>query len=154
MANGIVDTGGTYQLADNNTLCSIDHKGTGLCHQRKVTHENLMFTNLFFLFIVQTNCHGQRRRVGSISLLAFFNRIFHIVPAQLKVHKLQTQGSAVVSNGRDIVKDLFQAFVQKPLIGVLLDLDQIRHFQNLFLSCITHTFNLGTGNRTYSVFFH
>ena len=32
-----------------------------------------------------------------------------------------------VINGADIVEDLLQAFIQKPLIRVLLHLDQVRH---------------------------
>ena len=107
MINCIVNAGRTNQLAYDNSLRTVDYKGTGFCHQRKITHKDLMFADLFLLLIVQTNCNGQRSSISSISFLAFFNRIFHIVLVQFKVYKLQTQGSAVVSNRRDIIEHLF-----------------------------------------------
>ena len=42
--------------------------------------------------------------------------------------------SSKVSDRRDIVKDLFQALVEEPLIRILLELDQVRHLKNFFLS--------------------
>lgn len=71
-----------------------------------------------------------------------------------KIFKLKAQGTAVVGNGRDIIKSFLQSFVKKPLIRILLYLKQIGHLQDLFLPRIAHAHNLGTGNWTYSVFLH
>ena len=113
-----------------------------------------MFTDFFFFFIIEADRYRQRRRVGGIPFLAFLDGILHIFLAQLEIDKFKAQRTAVVRNGRDVVKSFLQALTQKPLIGILLDFKEIRHLQNLFLSCITHTHNLGAGCRTYSVFFH
>ena len=32
MIDPIIDSGGTYQLADDNTLCSVDDEGTCIGH--------------------------------------------------------------------------------------------------------------------------
>ncbi len=154
MADSIINTRRTDQLTYNDTLRAVDYKGTCLRHQGKIPHKNLMFTDLFFFFIIEAHCHGQGRRIGSIPLLALLNRIFYIILAQLKIHKLKAQGTAVVGNGRDIIKSFLQSFVKKPLIRILLYLKQIGHLQDLFLPRIAHAHNLGTGNWTYSVFLH
>ena len=62
--------------------------------------------------------------------------------------------SAVIRNRRNIVKYFLQAFIQEPLIGVLLNFNQVRHFQNLFLSCIGHTRISAGCSLTDPVFFH
>ena len=113
-----------------------------------------MLADFFFFFIVQTDSYRQRSRISGIPLLAFLNRILDIVLAQLKSHEFQLQGTAVIRNGRDIVKRFLKPLVKEPLIGVLLDFNQVGHLQNLFLSCIRHTHNLSIGYRTYSVFLH
>ena len=105
MTNRIVNAGRTNQLANDNTFSTVNYKGSGLCHQRKITHEDLVFTDFFFLLVVQANRNSQRRRISCISLFTLFNRIFHIVLAELKVYKFKAQGTAVVSNRRDIIKD-------------------------------------------------
>ena len=38
-------------------LCTVDNKCTRLCHQRKISHKNLMLVNLISLFIVETDSH-------------------------------------------------------------------------------------------------
>ena len=154
MPNGIINAGGTHQLTYDNSLRTIDYKGSGLCHQGKITHKYFMLTDFFFFLIVEADSNRQRRCIGSIPFLAFLNRIFNIVLAQLKVHKFKAKGTAVICDRRDIIKNLFQSLVKKPLIGILLDFDQIGHLQNLFLPCVTHTHHLGAGSWTYSVFLH
>ena len=54
-------------------------------------------------------------------------RLLNKETGEAEVHKAQCQIAGVVLNGADVVEDLLQAFVQEPLIRVLLDLDQVRH---------------------------
>ena len=111
MSDSVVDTGRTNQLADDNTFCAIDYESTGLSHQRKITHEDLMLTDFFLLLVIKANLNLKRCCKGSISLFTLFDRILHVVSAEFKIHKFQTQGTAVVSDRRDVVKDFLQAFV-------------------------------------------
>ena len=79
MSDSVINARRTYQLADDNTLGTIDHKRTGRCHQRQVAHEDLVLRDLVLLLIDQANLHLKRRRVSSISLFAFLNRVLHIL---------------------------------------------------------------------------
>ena len=81
MPDAIINTRGTYQLADNNPLCPINHEGTGIGHKRKVAHEDRMLINLFFIFIVKPYPHLQRRRIRRITFFAFSDGILNFVPA-------------------------------------------------------------------------
>ena len=154
MANGIVNARRTHQLADDDTLRSIDHEGARLGHQREISHKNFMFVDLVCLFIMKADLHFQRSCVCGVPLLTLGDGILHIVSAQCEIHEFQAQLTAVIRDRRDIRKYFFQALVQKPLIGVLLDFDQIRHFQYLFLPRVTHTHAFSSLDRTYSVFLH
>ena len=154
MAYGVINARGTNQLAYDDSFGAIDHESTRLSHQGKVAHKDLMLADLLFFLIIKADSHRQGCRISSISFFTLFNRILHVIPAQLKIHEFQTKRAAVVGYGRDIVEGFPQPLVKEPLIGVFLDFDQIGHLQNLFLPCVAHTHDLGAGNRTYPVLFH
>ena len=61
---------------------------------------------------------------------------------------------AEVLDRRNVIQYLLKTFFPKPLIGVLLNLDQIRHRQYFLLALITHTDAFSTACRMYPVFFH
>ena len=126
---GIVHTGGTYQLGDDNTLCTVDDKGTAFGHQREISHEDLAFLYVTGFLIPKRSLHPQGRCVGYIPLLALCNRIFGGV-VDLVIHKIEHQVSVVVRDRCHVPENLFQALFLKPLIGILLHLNQVRHFQN------------------------
>ena len=79
MANSIINTGRTNQLAYNNTLCSVNNKRSGIRHQRKIAHKNLMLVDLFFILIVESYANLQRSCISSIPLLTFFDRILNFI---------------------------------------------------------------------------
>ena len=93
-----------------------------------------MFIDLIFIFVAESHLDFQRCGVSCITLFALFDRVFDVIFAKREVYKLQAQMASKVSDRRDIVKDLFQALVEEPLIRILLDLDQVRHLKNFFLS--------------------
>ena len=118
--------GRTDQLADDRTLCTVDHKGAGVGHQGEVTHEDLLVLHLAGLLVQQTGGDAQGCCIGHVALLALLDAVLRLL-VEAEVHKAQCQIAGVVLNGADVVEDLLQAFVQEPLIRVLLDLDQVRH---------------------------
>ena len=61
-----------------------------------------------------------------------------MVLAKLIVDKLQAQMTAVILNRRDILEHLMKTLPKEPVVGILLDLDQVRHFENFFLTRIAH----------------
>ena len=156
MGDSVINTRRTNQLADDNTLRSIDHEGACLCHKREVAHEDFMFIDLVLLLIDQTDPDFERCCIGSIALLALFNRILHIgrICAQLVVDKLQAQLTAVVLNRGDVIESFLQTFLQEPVIGILLNLDQVRHLEDFFLSLVSHAHISAAVNHAYPVFLH
>ena len=113
-----------------------------------------MLIDLIILFVVKSDLYLQRRCVGCIPLFTFLDGILRVFLAQCKVYEFQAQIAAVVCNRRDVIEHLFESFIQKPLVGILLDFDKIGHFQNLFLSGIVHSHTLPGSNWTDSIFLH
>ena len=122
----VENAGRTDQLADDGALCTVDHKGAGIGHQREIAHEDLLILHLTGLLVQQTGGDAQGSRIGHVALFALLDAVLRLL-VQAEVHKAQCQIAGVVLNGADVVEDLFQAFVQEPLIRVLLNLDQVRH---------------------------
>ena len=82
MRNVEVDTGGTYQLAYDDTLGSVDNERTCLGHEGEVAHEYLMVLNyILVLFIVKSNFNLEGRRVSRITFLTLFNGILNVILA-------------------------------------------------------------------------
>ena len=102
MANSIINSRRTYQLAYNNTLCAIDDKRAGSRHKRQISHKDVMLADLFCLIIMKSYLDLKGCSVSCISLLALFDGIFHIVSAQFKADKFQAQIAIVIRDGRNI----------------------------------------------------
>jgi len=154
MCDSIVDTRGTHELADDNSLCTIDNKCTCLCHQRKISHKDLMLVDLIIFLIIKPYSDLQRCRISCISLLTLIDRVLYIIFAECKIHKLQTQMTTVVSDRGNIVEYLFEAFIQKPLVGILLNFNEVGHLQYFFLPGIAHAEAFSGFDGTNSVFLH
>ena len=90
MGDPVIDARRTHKLADDDTFSSVDDKCTCLCHQRKVSHEDLMFIDLISLLIMEPYPDFQGCRISRVSFFALIDRIFHIFFAKCKVHKFQT----------------------------------------------------------------
>src|SRR5699024_5853703 len=117
MGNSIVNSRGAVKLAYDDTLCSVDHKGSLFCQQREICHTDLVFVYLIIFLIIKPYSDFQRRRVSRITLFALVDRVLHVVFTKRKIDKFQTQMSAVASDRGNIVEDLFESFIEEPLIG-------------------------------------
>lgn len=110
-----------------------------------------------FLFYPFTQPHGSSKSgIGLFSKYPVTSALRRSLPIgiQRKINKFQYQIAAEVCNGGDILKYFLQTFVQKPLIAVLLHLNQVRHFQNFVDFGITDSGCVARTERTNSVFFH
>ena len=126
----IINTGGTNQLGNNDTLCTVDDEGAAWCHDRKITHKDVL---LFYLsgFLVQQACtNAQRSRIGRVTLFALFDGVFWGL-VKTVVNKVEHQIALIVRNLGNILKYFLQSLLKKPFVGVFLHLDQVWHFQNL-----------------------
>ncbi len=127
VSDRIINTGGTHKLTDNNTLGPVDHKGSGFRHQRQVAHENVMFVDLVVFSVVKAHSHLERSRIGRVAFLALLDGVLGILLAKLEAGELETQLAAVIRNRGNIPENFIQTLIQKPLIRVFLNFDEIRH---------------------------
>ena len=125
----IVNAGRTHELRYDDALRTVNYKSTAVCHQRKVAHENLGFFDLAGFLIQQAGRYPKSRSVGSIAFLAFLYAVVRLV-IQFIVYKIEYQISGIIRDAGNIAENLFQALFQKPLVGILLHLDQVRHVQD------------------------
>ena len=126
---GIVDARRTDKLGDDNPLRAVDDEGAALGHERKITHKNFLLLDLAGLAVQEAGGDDERRGKGGITFLALFNRVLGFI-LQAVIDKVQHQVSLIVGDGRHILEDLFQPFLEEPAVGVLLYLDQVWHVQN------------------------
>ena len=83
LVNSVVDTRGTNQLGNDNTLRAVDHKGSGSGHQGEVTHEDFLLLDfLLVLLVIQTNARAKRCRIGCVTFSALCNGILNLILAE------------------------------------------------------------------------
>ena len=130
----VVYARGTNELRYDRAFCTVDDEGSSVGHLREVTHEDLLLLDLTGLLVAQTHADLQRSCIRCISCLALLNAVLRLL-VHRKIEEGKLQISGVVRDGRGIVKNLTQALIQEPFVRLLLHLDEIRHFENLFDSC-------------------
>ena len=105
VCNAIIDSWRTNQLTYDNTFSTIDNESTGCCHKRQISHENVMLADFFCFFIMKSYFYFQRCSICRIPLFTSFNRIFYLILAQFKSHKLEAEISIVIRNRGNITKN-------------------------------------------------
>ena len=125
----IVCSGGSDYLGDDDALCAVDDKGTSLGHALEISHVDLLLLYLLCLLIAESDANPERRRICGVSLLALRHAVLGRI-VQSIVQKSQLKVARVVGDDSDIAEDLFEALFNKPLVGLFLNLDEIRHLQN------------------------
>ena len=128
----VIHAGGTDDLRHHYALRAIDDESAGMGHQGEVPHEDLLFLNLLRLLVAKTHGHLQRRRVGRVPRLALLHVVLGVL-VHLIVDERQLQISLIVGNRTHIGEDLPQSLFPEPLIGFLLDLQQVRHGHNFLV---------------------
>ena len=154
MIDIIINAGRPHQLADNDTLRSVDDERAGVGHQRQIPHEDLGFLNVLRLIVDKTNLNFDGRGVRCIPLFALFYRILDIILAQSVINKLKAKMPGKIGNRRNIIEHFPESLVQKPLIGFLLNLNKVRNAQNLVLPGVAHPYPSPGFYRTHPVLFH
>ena len=128
----VVDAGGADDLGDHHPLRAVDDKGAGLGHQGEVPHEDLLLLDDVRLLVAQAHPDLQGRGVVHVPGLA----LLHIVLGRLVhavVDEAQLQGVGVVADDAHVGEYRLQAGVQEPLVGILLDLQQVGHGHDLLM---------------------
>jgi len=146
------------QLGNDNTLSTVDNKGTVVCHERNFAHVDFLFFNVFYgafrrfaLIDHQTQFNAQRCGIGHATDLTFLDVKHRFAKAVADV--LQLGITAVALNREYGTESSFQTILpfrillDKFLKRVKLDRKEIRYIQNLwtFTKILTNTFFLGIG---------
>ena len=122
---GIVHSGRTDDLRNDDTLGTVDDEGTRFGHQGEITHKDVRLLDLARLLVCQTNVDLQGCGVVDVSLLALLDGILRVFIIQGIGNKLDHQIARIVGNGRSITKHLHESLFLEPFVGFRLDLYQI-----------------------------
>ena len=134
-------------LGNDHSLRTVHNEGAVRRHQRHVAHKDVLLFDVLdglrtciFVHIKndQAQCHLQRRAVGHVALLAFFNvilRLFELVFYELKNSRL-----VEVFDRKYGLEDAFDPFTiqrliavarpEEKIVGGFLNLNEVRHFEN------------------------
>ena len=112
-------------------------KGAGRGHQGEIAHENLGLLDFTRFLIEEARSHAQRRGKRGVAFLTLGDRVIGFF-VELVVHKVQHEIPVEIRDAGHIVEHLAQALLEEPIVGILLDLDQVRHVENLVDVCEAH----------------
>ena len=129
----VVDAGGADDLADHHALGAVDDEGAAMGHQGEIAHEDLLLLDFARLLIVQADADLHGGGICGIPGLALLHVVLGLF-VHAVVDEAQLQVAGIVADGGHVGKNLPQAGVQEPLIGFLLDLQQVGHRHDLFVS--------------------
>ena len=99
----------------------------------EIAHEDLLLLDLLRLVVVQPHVDLERSGIGGVARLALLHVVLggliHLVAdeAQLKIAR-------VVGDRGDVGEHLLQSLVEEPPVGLLLELQKIRHLHDLLMS--------------------
>ena len=102
-------------------------------HQREITHEDLLLLDLAGLLVVQAHPHLHGSGIRGVPRFA----LLHIVLGLLihaVINEAQLQIAGIVRDGSHVGEHLTQTGLQEPLVGLLLDLQQVGHRHDFFVS--------------------
>ena len=102
-------------------------------HQGEIAHEDLLLLDLAGLLVVQPHVHLHGGGIGGVSRLALLHVILGLL-VHAEVDEAQLQIACIVADGGHVREHLVQAGLQKPPVALLLDLQQVGHRHDLFVS--------------------
>ena len=124
----VVNAGGTHELGYDRTLCAVDNEGTAFGHEREIAHEDLALLDFAGLLVPELGGDAQGRSVGDLVFLCLRDGL---VLEMLVIEAVAGEGQyeiAVVIGSREILENFPETGFPEFRVGVLLDLDQVRHF--------------------------
>ena len=128
---GEIHAGRAHKLAHDDAFRAVDDEGALFGHKREIAHEHRLLLHFSGFLIYKAHGDAQGRGIVNIPLLTFFHGVFRVIKVDVVVHKFKDQFLRIVSDGRNVRQHLFQILRNKPLIGILLNFDQVRHVENL-----------------------
>ena len=130
----VVHAGAADDLGDDDTLRAVYDKRTAGGHEREIAHEYLLLLDLLGLKIAQTHADLQRCGIRCVACLALFFRVLGLLVHGI-IHEAQLKIAGIVGHRVGISENLAQTGLEKPLVALLLDVQQIGHVLDLFVPC-------------------
>ena len=128
----VVHAGAADDLRDDDALGAVDDEGAAVGHHGEIAHEDGLLLDLAGVLLQELHPHFDGLGIGGVALLALLHGVLRaLVHGEVLEGQLQVAG--VVGDGADVAEDLLEPFVQEPVVGILLDLEQIGHFEDFFI---------------------
>ena len=124
-----VGAGASHELGDDHPFGAVDDECALVGHHREVPHEDRLLPNLACFLVHEPDHHRERSLVGEVLLAALLDR--ERGRPELVRSELHRERAGVVLDRRYVVDRLPKAFRQKPGVGSLLDIDQVRYFKDV-----------------------
>ena len=135
-----VGTRRAHELRHDHALGAVDDERAPVGHEGEVTHEDLLAADLAGLLVDEAHLDRQRRRVGQILLAALFDRVVRLDVLKRLSRLPPTKGvrtevdgecSGEIHDRRDVVDRFAESLIEEPFVGLPLDVDEMRNFENL-----------------------
>ena len=107
-----VDAGRAHELGDHDALGAVDDEGAPLGHHGEVPHEDLLLLDLAGDLVDEGRLDEQRRGEGHVLVAALLLGELDLPELVLAEVELELLGE--VLDGRDLLEDLLEAFVEEP----------------------------------------
>jgi hypothetical protein len=146
------DTGRAVQLAHHDALCAVDHEGSGLGHERNLSHVDLLF--LGGLFVLITESDVERGAVGLTLDLAFERTDLRLL--QMIAYEIERGLLFKTIDREELTEDSLKAHVltlggldarlEKFLVGLDLQFDEVGRLDGLVKFAEVDSFRHGAGS--------
>ncbi len=120
----VVDAGRTDELGDDHALRAVDDKGTVLRHQRQIAHKDVLFEDLVLDLVDEAHLYAQGKGVSSVAVAALLFVVLRAL-AEFVVEEIQLEVVGEVGYRRKILQNLGNAFADKGVVALLLDLHKV-----------------------------
>ena len=110
-------------------VSAVDDEGAAFGHEREIAHEDLGLLDLTGQLVGEADFHLEGSGIVYVALFAFLNGILGLGIERIR-HKIDEKVSGIIRDGGYIPQHFHQTFLEEPLIGVLLNFDQIGHLKD------------------------
>ena len=134
-----ISSGRTYDLADDYSLSTVYDESTVLRHDRKITYVCFLFLALTGLGVMESQLDLKGSSVIAVFLPTLIQTADGSCRIKLLVKEIDLPNILRIRYRRDLLEDLLNTLIKEPVVGILLDLDEIRYFDYLVDTRVGHT---------------
>ena len=110
-----------------------------LRHDRKITNVCFLLLALTGLGIMESQLDLKRSSIIAVFLSTLIQTADGIGRIKLLVKEIDLPDILRIRYRRDLLEDLLNTLIKEPVVGILLDLDEIRYFDYLVDTRVGHT---------------